>query len=419
VRRAYADFRDYADVGGKREALVAEGYPSATSDPDVALALLATRLRDLDARRRGLILHGDRPQSTLYALAALDLRSKVEAGRLSRSYAATREQQLTTVFAILGGTTDAECRARDPRSVTVADVRHLITALRQRDNGRGGRYSEPTVLHHLNALSSIFKRAASEGSVDPGFNPVAALQEKPRKGRVEARWLEVHEAALLLESARTYIPRQDWCPFPYALVATWLLTGCRETEIYGLELDDVSFERKTIRIRPNQWRGLKTRRAERIIPLWPQLEAILRDHFRNLERWRVERMNDGRTRLPECELVFPTWTGSAAAGMIQDTRRVLDRIAVRAGWSAGEVRTKMFRHTYCAARLQTVDGGAPIAHFTVARELGHSSPEMVEEVYSHLGTVRHRSEVIEYRVEQHRQRLAERLRSLDAARTHA
>jgi hypothetical protein len=29
----------------------------------------------------------------------------------------------------------------------------------------------------------------------------------------------------------------------------------------------------------------------------------------------------------------------------------------------------MFRHTYCAARLQTLDRGAPVAPHTVAKEL--------------------------------------------------
>ena len=42
--------------------------------------------------------------------------------------------------------------------------------------------------------------------------------------------------------------------------------------------------------------------------------------------------------------------------------------------------------------------------YTVSRELGHGSEEMVRRVYSHLGTVRHRSEVVEYRVEQFERR---------------
>jgi hypothetical protein len=44
---------------------------------------------------------------------------------------------------------------------------------------------------------------------------------------------------------------------------------------------------------------------------------------------------------------------------------------MRAGWNKGEIRSKMFRHTYCSARLQTLDGGAPVSPFTVSKELGH------------------------------------------------
>lgn len=62
----------------------------------------------------------------------------------------------------------------------------------------------------------------------------------------------------------------------HVLVAIFLLTGCRFRGVAGLELDDVSFDRKTITVRPNRWRGLKTRTSHRVIPMWPQLEAILR-----------------------------------------------------------------------------------------------------------------------------------------------
>jgi hypothetical protein len=75
----------------------------------------------------------------------------------------------------------------------------------------------------------------------------------------------------------------------------------------------------------------------------------------------------------------------------------------------GEIRCRIFRHTYTAARLQTLNHGAPISLYTVSRELGHGSEEMVRRVYSHLGTFRHRSEVVEYRVEQHFERLGDQL----------
>ncbi len=52
--------------------------------------------------------------------------------------------------------------------------------------------------------------------------------------------------------------------------------------------------------------------------------------------------------------------------------------------------------------------------FTVLRELGHGSRAMVEEVYAHLGTMRHRSEAVEYRIEQHAEALADRLARLSS-----
>ena len=72
-----------------------------------------------------------------------------------------------------------------------------------------------------------------------------------------------------------------------------------------------------------------------------------------------------------------------------------------AGWQDGEIRTRPFRVTYATARLQTLDRGAPVSPWTVEKELGHGSRDMLEEVYGRVGEVRHRSEVVEYRVEQH------------------
>jgi integrase len=72
----------------------------------------------------------------------------------------------------------------------------------------------------------------------------------------------------------------------------------------------------------------------------------------------------------------------------------------------------MFRHTYCATRLQTINQGAPVSAYTVAKEMGHGGETMVRRVYGHLGQVRHRAEVVEYRVEQHAAKLGDRLRAI-------
>ena len=48
--RYYADFRDFRDVGGKREALKVTGQQRATTDARLAETLAATRLKDLQRR---------------------------------------------------------------------------------------------------------------------------------------------------------------------------------------------------------------------------------------------------------------------------------------------------------------------------------------------------------------------------------
>jgi len=169
--------------------------------------------------------------------------------------------------------------------------------------------------------------------------------------------------------------------------------------VLGLELEDLSLDRRIVTFRPNAWRRLKTRTSWRVVPMCPQLEEILRAY---LFGPRLER--GGR-------LLFPSFITGVEA-MLVDVRKLIDRIAVRAGWKAGELGTRVFRHTFTAARLQTLDRGAPVSLYTVSRELGHGSEEMVRRVYAHLGTVRHRSEVVEYRLEQHVEALKDRLGAL-------
>ena len=121
-----------------------------------------------------------------------------------------------------------------------------------------------------------------------------------------------------------------------------------------------------------------------MIPLWPQLEVILR------RSWVFgPRLERGGT------LLIPSWIPCGEERSLQDITKLLDRVAKRAGLPAGALRSKAFRHTYCAARLQTLDRGAPVSLYTVSRELGHGSEEMVRRVYAHLGDVRHRSKVVE------------------------
>ncbi|HEV2131994.1 MAG TPA: site-specific integrase [Longimicrobiaceae bacterium] len=392
--RYYADLRS---IGGGREALIPPGETLATTDPTIAHTLLSRRVVELEAGRRSKHILGISREETLRSFVAHHLIKKAKAGKVTADWLAQTQKKLERAIEHFG--TD-----RPLDSIGVSDVQRYAEWLGEQTSGKvsGARLRPGTVRHYLNVLSNVYQRAQSEGVVPLGYNPVAALVEKPTPAREEAAWLEVWEGALLLESARSYRPQEvdgfPAVPFVYPLLATFLLTGGRESEVFGLALEDVSFDRRTVTFRPHPWRRLKTLTSHRTVPLWPQLEDTLRPYVFG---------GDG----PKTGLLFPS---VRTGGLLTDIRKPLDRVAERAGWKAGEVRTKAFRHTYTAARLQTLDKGAPISPWTVARELGHGGRSLVDRVYGHLGDVRHRSEVVEYRISQHRERseVRERLERL-------
>jgi integrase len=393
-RRYYGDFRD---LGGKLEALIdherEEKY--ATTDADRAAELASARVKELEGERRGIRLFGRAREETLGRYAAHHLTEKAKAGKVTERHLAEAEKRLTRAIEFLGS-------GKPLAGIGTDDVAAWTEWLGQRSGGRNGNatLSPGTVRHHLNDLSNLYKRAQSESVVPPGFNPVAALLDKPTARAEESRWLEPHEAALLLEAARTYQPEREDMAIPlHAIVATFLLTGGRASEVLGLAIGDVNFERRTVTIRPHPWRRLKTGNARRVVPLWPQLETILRQYLDDAEaKIKAEAEAQGKD-VPRRVLLFPSAHRRVRADEqpITDLRGALDEIAAAAGWAKGEVRTKAFRHTYCAARLQTLDRGYPVSMYTVAKELGHGGDTLVKRVYGHLGDIRHRSEVVEFR----------------------
>ena len=114
------------------------------------------------------------------------------------------------------------------------------------------------------------------------------------------------------------------------------------------------------------------------MPLWPQLRTAL-----------VPYVGD-RPREP----LFPAPEG----GVMRDCRNRLAKVFEQAGLAKPKGREwHLFRHTYTAMRLQTLDRGEPVAIWTVKTELGHGSIEQIEDTYGHLQEVRHRLDRVEYR----------------------
>ena len=281
--------------------------------------------------------------------------------------------------------------------------------------------SSGTRRHYLNALSNMFAAAVFHG-VAPS-NPVANIprNRKPRAQRREAIWMEPAEVSLLLEAARTLserpegTPGAERLPFAYPLLATFALTGGELQEVLGLEVEDFDFDAKTVTFRWNEWRRLKNNtNRPRTLPMFPQLEAIVRGYLLSSDR-------------SPSKLMFPNFrTGKES--MVTDIRKLLARVQAHAGTvflmdndrrrraEPEEVSSLMFRHSFAAAGLQLLDHGKPISPWKVAREwLGHSSTAMLDGHYGHAGGKPHRSENMEFRIAQHRTSLKDRLRLLDVA----
>ena len=421
--RYYGDFRDFGpvlDVNEKsgRLALVAPGEKLATTDPEVAAVLFARKLEELRERNRTRVSTGKWKSVKLGKYAEHHLIEKAKSGKNVERWLQSVERHLKEATAFFGTDTDIS-------AIGTADVARYVEHLARLDSGRRDPDGKKRMLSagsqrkYLNSLSNLYRRAISENIVGAGANPVAALMDKPVAAEHEAAWLEVPDAALLLEACRRYEPKDTGPAEPmtanllHAIVATFLLTGGRASEVLGLTVGDVSFERGKVTFRTHPHRRLKTKTSRRSVPLWPQLREVLTAYVAGLD-------DSG----PDA-LLFPSVRGT---GPVRDLRKALDAAAAPVRWKAGEIRTKMFRHTYCAARLQTAtrilrrdaEGNdvvqwVPVSRDEVAREMGHGGTTLVAKVYGHVGDNSHRSEEPEYRVEQHRKTLSPRLTLLEAA----
>lgn len=351
------DFRAFADVGGGREALKPPGAPWATTDPLEAETLAKRRVDDLlerrKARRDGRPLEDPR----LADFVATHLARKAQRPRIAASTVARDRLGLENVLAF-----DREIR------LSAIDARHVCAYVRRR---RADGRAEQTILNEVHALSNLWRYAKAEGLVR-GDNPVPAAKELEHlePSPHEAGWLETGEAVRLLDAARAMDadPGARFVPCLHAIVATFLLTGARKQEVLGLERADVDLDGGWVHVRPNRWRGLKSRHSRRSIPLWPQLRAIVEAHVARLPAAGV--------------LLFPSHRHRGEQPYAE-LDHALAAVVARAQIEK-PVTLHTLRHTYTAHRLYTVEGGAPVSVWDVAVELGHRDTGMIERVYGHV-----------------------------------
>ena len=230
-------------------------------------------------------------------------------------------------------------------SYLISDVTPSMIA-EQRDNLSATGKAPATVKRYMAPMSHAFNIAIREygWAIDNPFSKVT----KPKEPRGRVRFLSEDERDRLLEECQN--SRQKNL---YLIVILALSTGARQTELWSLKWDKVSFERQTIVLH-------KTKNDERrILPLKGQA-------FEHLQELYKLRDHD----LP---LIFPS---QRDPNRPLDFRRAFEKALDRAGIE--DFRWHDLRHT--AASYLAMSGASPTV---IAEILGHKTLEMVKR-YAHL-----------------------------------
>ncbi|MQA92210.1 MAG: hypothetical protein GEU90_18620, partial [Gemmatimonas sp.] len=179
ARRAYGDFRGWADVGGAREPLVPEGGTLATTDAEEAGHLYIDRTAELnDLREKKKVLgavYGIQATAGLKAYAAHHLRMKALSGGVTDRWLDASENHLRAAVEFFGA-------EKELHEIRVSDIQRYSGWLQTQPVWRGAKLatkrkdrrtlSGGSVRKYLNTLSNLFKRAQAEEVVPLGHNPV-------------------------------------------------------------------------------------------------------------------------------------------------------------------------------------------------------------------------------------------------------
>lgn len=407
-RGIYMDLRAF---GLGRPACKPEGEHRATWDEEIANEILVDKLREIRATG-GIVADEDRaPLVIEYAERHINLKGKSQAKPSTVERDDTCLRNGIVAFMGEGARLDEIDLPRANDFVAWIAERPIVRG--RQGPIPGTTISAQTQLHHINAASNMMRRAVGEGLVTT--NPFPDVFERPKVVREEARVLTHDESIRFLTAARRLNGKlaHNACQDTFALYACFMLTGGRTSEIYGLRRSEIDEAAGKIHFRDNRYRKLKKPHHRRSLRIWPQLQKILVDGYwsddphampgpdqegeRVFVPGYVTRFDDDYDGL-----VFPNNKGA----MWTDLRGVLKRVLEAAGvWidphdmdedDPANPTNHTLRHTYATARLQTTDRGDSVSTFTVAKELGHRSVQLVEDTYGHLVDDRVRGETVEY-----------------------
>lgn len=222
--------------------------------------------------------------------------------------------------------------------LTTEDLRRYVHHLREE---RGLRAT--TLSRAISSLRAFFEFALEQRFIDE--NPAAALSS-PKQTRKLPVYLAEGELKKLFESPDLSTPLgvRD-----RALLVAMAFCGMRLQELVGLNMNDLSFESRTVRV-------LGKGSRERLIPMNPTVERAL------LEWLQLRNPAEGE------KAVFLNRTGRRLGGRMVE--KIVSKYVTAAGISKSRLSPHKLRHTFATllhakdvdlVEIQTLLGHASIA----------------------------------------------------------
>jgi len=239
--------------------------------------------------------------------------------------------------------------------ITTATVESFITAR------QGAGISLGTLKKIIVTLNQIMAYAVRHRLID--YNPARDAERPKATGKVG----ETHEMKILTPDQIRALLEAESSQEYRTLYLTAILTGARQGEILGLQWCDVDFDRKQVSItrtfNHERFFEPKTKGSIRKIDMAPVLAKAL-------AAWKLA--SGGRDE----SLVFPSGDGTPIVCHNLKNRHFFPALK-----AAGieKIRFHDLRHTYASLMLAQ---GENVKY--IQTQLGHSSPTVTLNVYSHL-----------------------------------
>jgi integrase/recombinase XerC len=239
------------------------------------------------------------------------------------------------------------------REVTTEQVKAFLAFLSSQD------YSKSTIARKLATLRSFYKFCMRRGYVPT--HPLATIRT-PKQEKALPKFLEVEQINTLLSTpdSSTLLGCRD-----RAMLEVLYSTGVRVSELVALDIEDVDFTARTIRVRG---KGKK----QRVSPVGPTAMAAL-------QRYLEMRRADARSASFDPRALFVNKHGQRIS--TRSVRRKLDKYLTECGLDPS-ISPHTLRHSFATHMLNS---GADLR--SVQELLGHQSLSTTQ-VYTHLTTPR-------------------------------